>query len=63
MIKTKADLAYYLEEDRKAYEKLEKRSFKSIISDWFFPDKNYEYIKCIRKLEYLTNARGGYCDC
>jgi len=44
MIKTKADLDWYLEEDRKAYGKPEKRSFKNIIADWFFPDKNYEYI-------------------
>ena len=59
MIKTKADLLYYLEEDRKAYGKPLKMTFKERILNLFFPDSNYEYMRCIRYLEYLANAKVG----
>ena len=38
MIKTKADLLYYLEEDRKAYGKPSKMTIKERILNLFFPD-------------------------
>ena len=53
MIKNKDDLKYYLEEDRKAYQKSKKWGIKEIL----FKDNFYEYIKTLRKLEYCQNTR------
>ena len=59
MIKTKADLKYYLEQTRIAYG-IQKRSFlKDIILRWLLPDNNYEFMVNLRKLEFLSNQRGG----
>ena len=58
MIKTKADLKYYLDEDRKAYGKKNDKSLKGRIINLFFPDKNYEYMRNLRYLEYYLNNRG-----
>lgn len=58
MIKTRDDLKYYMEEDRKAYHKLEKQSLKDKIIEKLYPDTNYEFMKCLRKLEFQIN-RGG----
>ena len=57
MIMTKDDLRYYLNEDRKAYAKKEHYSLKERIVNKLFPDSNWEYIKCLRKLEYYTNNK------
>ena len=57
MINSKADLKYYLEEDRKAFGKPLKNNLKDIIIHFLFPDTNYEYVKCIRYLEYYKNSR------
>lgn len=59
MIKTKADLKYHLEEDRKAYGKKNDKSLKGWVSNLFFPDKNYEYLRNLRYLEFYSNNRGG----
>ena len=59
MIKSKADLAYYLDECRKAYGKPEKLGLKGIIASCLFPDYNYEFMRNLRKLEYWSNRRGG----
>ena len=58
MIQTKQDLNYYLEKDRVAYHKPEKLKIKDRIVWKFFPDNNYEFIKCLRKLEYHHNTGG-----
>ena len=55
MIKTKNDLKRYLDEDRKAYGKKEHFTLKEKIVGKLFPDNNWEYTKCLRKLEYYTN--------
>ena len=52
MIQNKKDLKFYLEEDRKAYNKPKKRGLK----DLFFKDRFYEYMKVLRKLEYCQNT-------
>lgn len=52
MISSKEELLYYLEEDRKAFGKPEKRSFRQRIVQSVFPDNNYAYIKTLRRLEY-----------
>ena len=50
MIKTKADLKYYLEQTKIAYG-IQKRSFlKDIILRWLLPDNNYEFMVNLRKL-------------
>ncbi len=59
MIKTKQDLLYYLEEDRKSYHKPAKKSIKERIVEIIFKDRFYEYMRCLRKLEYYQNTRGG----
>ena len=58
MIQTKNDLRYYLDEDRKAYGKPEKLTVKDRIVHLFFPDYNYEFMKCLRRLEYAYNSGG-----
>lgn len=58
MINTKEDLRLYLEEDRKAYGKPVQLSIKQKIVNLLFPDYNYEFMKCLRKLEYHYNSGG-----
>jgi serine O-acetyltransferase len=59
MIKTKADLKYYLEQTKIAYG-IQKRSFlKGLILRWLFPDNNYEFMVNLRKLEFWLSQRGG----
>lgn len=57
MIYTKDELLYYMEEDRKAYHKQEVFSFKKKVANLIFKDRFWEYIKCLRKLEYYSNTR------
>lgn len=56
MIQSKQDLKHYLLEDRKVYHKVLYSSLKQRIGEWLFPDYNYEFTKCLRYLEYLTNC-------
>ena len=58
MIHNKKDLLYYMEEDRKAFNKPKSYSFKKKIANLIFKDGNFEYMKCLRKLEYYTNVGG-----
>ena len=59
MIKTKADLKYYLVQTKIAYG-IQKRSFlKGLILRWLFPDNNYEFMVNLRKLEFWLSQRGG----
>lgn len=54
MIKSKESLCYFLEEDRKAYSKPIKKSLKERLITAVFPDYNYEFMICIRKLDYWS---------
>lgn len=56
MIKTKRDVYMYISEDRKAYGKKEHLTLRDRIRNWLFPDNNWEYVKCLRKLEYYINT-------
>lgn len=58
MIKTKSDLRYYLDEDRKAYGK-PALTFKTRLLQWFFPDLNWQFMRILRYLEYHQNLLGG----
>lgn len=58
VIKSKQELQYYMEADAKAYGKSIDYSLKQKIVNILFPDYNYEFMKCLRKLEYHIN-RGG----
>lgn len=62
MIRTKADLQYYLEEDRKAYGK-PKETLKTRLLAYLFPDNNYEFMRNLRRLEYVMNRVGGEAFC
>lgn len=59
MIHSKEELLYYMEEDRKAYHKQEKYSMKDKVINLIFKDYFFEYMKCLRKLEYYSNLRRG----
>lgn len=61
MIHNKKDLLYYMEEDRKAFHKPKSYSFKKKIANLLFRDGNFEYMKCLGRLEYYANT-GGYCS-
>lgn len=56
MIKSRADLLFYLEEDRKALsiQLSLKRRFKQI----FFPYEIWQFEKRLRYLEYYANTKG-----
>lgn len=58
MIKTKSDLDYYLEEDRKAYGKPKGGGFRNWLANKVFRDCNYEYVRCIRYIEFYQNRKG-----
>lgn len=66
MIKSKADLLLFLEEDRKALS-IEKPSLLGIIKQIFFPNVIWRFEKILRYLEYYNNTKkknlfrwGGY---
>ena len=54
MIKSKSQLDQYLEEDRIAFKKPKSRTLKELVINIFMRDYNYEFIRCIRKLEYWS---------
>ena len=59
MIQTKQELQYYLEEDRKAYAKPSSMGgVKSFIRAILLPDRNLNYLRCIRRIEYYSTKRG-----
>lgn len=57
MIYTKEELLYYMEEDRKVYHKQEIYSIKGKVINLIFKDHFFEYMKCLRKLEYYSNRK------
>lgn len=59
MVNSKSSLNYYLEEDRKVYHKPTSGSIKVKLRNFLFKDCCYEYMKCLRKLEYYTNINRG----
>lgn len=56
MIKSKEDLKFYLEEDRKAYRKPKKKTIPQKIKGLIFKDRFYNYMRTLRKLEYAQNT-------
>ena len=58
MIRTKADLEYYMSEDRRVYGKPKPRTLKEHLVNWLFPDHNLEFMLCLRHLEYYMNGGG-----
>lgn len=58
MIKSKEDLAFYLEEDKKAYHKAKTNGIRGFIASIIYNDYNYDYIKNLRKWEYYLNMGG-----
>ena len=58
MITTKEELKYYLEQDRIANHKPILKGLKARIVNWLFPDNNYEFVRCLRYLEYYQNLGG-----
>ena len=59
MIKSKSDLEYYLEEDCRVYDKRLPRSLREHLVNWLFPDSNFEFMVCLRHLEYHLNKSTG----
>ena len=59
MIRTKQDLEFYLSEDRRVYGKKKPCSLKEWLTNKLFPDRNYEFMICLRLLEYHLNSGGG----
>lgn len=58
MIKTKEDLAYYLEADRKAQHRGSEKGVRVCINRWLFPDYKYEWHQTLRRFEYWANQPG-----
>ena len=59
MIKTTQDLRFYLQEDRRVFGKKKTCTIKEWLANKLFPDCNYEFMVCLRLLEYHTNKGGG----
>jgi len=57
MIKTKADLHYYLDECRKAYNIPVAHGIKAWLGRLLFPDRNYEFMQNLCYLEYYSNVQ------
>ena len=58
MIKTKADLRYYLEQTKAAYGIMPIPFGKGILLRLLFPQDNYEFMINLRKLEYWLCQKG-----
>lgn len=56
MIKSKSDLCFYLEEDRKALG-IPQLSLLGHVKDFFFPNEIWKFLKRLRYLEYYTNTQ------
>lgn len=58
MIKNRKDYEYYLLADRIAMGRLpRKHNFFGFLKTLFFPDHNLQFVKTMRKIEYLENFR------
>ena len=60
MINSKADLQYYISEDQRVYGYPFHHSLWGYIIYCLFPDRNLQYMCCLRHLEYYLNSGGGY---
>ena len=56
MIRNKKDLDYVLGMDKIANHKSKISTIRQLIANWIFPDSNYEYVRCLRKVEYFMNC-------
>lgn len=56
MIENKKDLYEYMEADRVAFGKAKENSLKKFVVDILYPDYNYNFVRCLRKLEYCINT-------
>lgn len=56
MIKTRADLLFYLESDRLSL-KIKKRNWKKIMYEILIPNSTYKFQKILRKTEYYYNKK------
>ena len=54
MIESRNQLYQYLEADRIAFNKPKSRNFKECVINVFMRDYNYEFVRCLRKLEYWS---------
>lgn len=66
MIQSKSDLAYYLEQDRKALSMPQLKGIRKL-KEFFFPDEIWKFERLLRYTEYYHNTlktnllhRGGY---
>ena len=59
MIESRDDLIRYLEEDRRAYGKPAALPLRKRVAGLVFRDRFYEYMRCLRHLEYHMNTRKG----
>ena len=58
MISTKEDYLYYLEQDRIALG-VSGHGFRNRLRNALFPNPIWRFQRIMRKLEYLTNVKGG----
>lgn len=56
MIKTRADLQFYLKADRIANGWTPKKDLKAALVSWFFPDDIQRFQEALRGVEYYTNC-------
>jgi serine O-acetyltransferase len=57
VIKSKADYYFYLEADKLAYKRQDRKTLKLKLDEFLYPDLVWQFQKMLRKLEYYTNCR------
>lgn len=60
MIKTKRELEFYLKADMMMNRGVFEKDLKSKMKEIIAPDYIMEYLRCLRRVEYYENCRGGY---
>lgn len=60
MIQTKKDLCHYISEDNRVYGYPYNHSLWGYINNYLFPDRNLQFIHCLRHLEYHLNGGGRF---
>lgn len=60
MINNKTNLHYYISEDKRVYGYPFHHSLWEYITNCMFPDRNLQFICCLRHYEYLLNGGGGF---
>jgi len=56
MILSYQDLKYYLKRDKEVNGRIAKTSISIKIKEFFFPCYEWEFLKCLRRLEYCENV-------